>query len=107
MGYLFADQYSLLHFSSGVVAYFFNIHFVVWMLFHIVFELVENSEAGMNFINNHFPFWPGGKPMSDTPLNMLGDNVFAALGWIVAYILDEQGSKRGWYEKHLSKVAPK
>ena len=105
MGYLFADQYSLLHFSAGVIAYFFNVHFLLWMAVHILFELAENSEPGIRFINKYLLFWPGGKPKSDTILNMTGDNFFAALGWITAYVLDEQGSSRGWYDRHNTNMA--
>ena len=101
MGTLLFDQYSLLHFASGVIAYFFGISFEVWILLHIVFELTENTESGMKIINTYLKFWPGGKPKPDTTINSLGDVISGAAGWLVAYKLDELGDKFGWYEGHL------
>lgn len=64
MGLLFADQYSILHFSVGSVLYFWNIHFIYAMILHTLFELIENTEIGMRFINKYFIHpgyfsWPG------------------------------------------------
>ena len=106
MGHLFADQYSLLHFSVGVVAYFIYIPFVVAMLGHLFFEYVENTKAGMHFINKYFRGnwifkWPGGKYKADKPVNsLLGDNFFFALGWGVSSFLDIMGGHYKWYDKH-------
>jgi Ca2+/Na+ antiporter len=47
MGNGWIDQYSLLHFSVGVVAYFWSMSFIVLMLFHIFFEFVENKKEGI------------------------------------------------------------
>lgn len=85
------DQYSILHFASGVVAYFWGMPFIWWMILHIVFEILENTEAGMRFINEYFKLWPGGKGEADTFINSaVGDNLFAALGWIVSKNLDKR-----------------
>jgi len=102
MGHLFADQYSLLHFSVGVVAYFVGIRLSVWTILHIIFEVVENSDVGIQFINEylHF-FWPGGKEKSDTLTNSIGDTLFAILGWLVADHLDKYGKKAGWYNPEI------
>jgi hypothetical protein len=100
MGENFFDQYSLLHFSSGVVAYFFNINLVVWIVLHSIFEYVENTETGIHFINNYMPFWPGGKEKADSLLNNVGDTVFAILGWLVAYLLDLMFTKKVYFVKN-------
>ena len=106
MGYLFADQYSLLHFASGVIMYFWYVPFVVALLGHIFFEYIENTKAGMRFINTYFRKqwifqWPGGKEKADTPLNSyLGDNFFFAVGWVASWWLDYLGAKYKWYDKH-------
>ena len=106
MGHLFADQYSLLHFASGVIMYFWYVPFVVALLGHIFFEYVENTKAGMHFINRYFRKqwifqWPGGKDEADKPINSyLGDNFFFALGWIASSALDNMGHKYKWYTKH-------
>lgn len=102
MGKKLVDQYSLLHFSSGVLAYFFGIKFWIWFILHLAFELIENTQTGMNIINNNFKFWPGGKPYADTIINSIGDQIFAMLGWYVAYKLDVLGNKLGWYNKHIN-----
>ena len=100
MGEYFTDQYSLLHFASGVMAYFFGINFYVWFILHLIFEIVENTKYGVYFINNYLKFWPGGKPKSDNILNSIGDQFYGMLGWIVAYYTDVFGEKFGYY-RHI------
>jgi hypothetical protein len=89
MGLLFYDQYSLLHFSVGVVMYFWG--FSLWWAFviHTFFELFENTQVGVSFITDYFTFWPGGKSFPDSHLNMLGDTVFFIVGFVSALSLDE------------------
>lgn len=87
MGVHFLDQYSLLHFASGVVAYFFGIPLVWWFVINIVFETFENSQLGMDVIQK-ISFWPGGKPYRDSNLNILGDILCVLIGWGAAYFLD-------------------
>ena len=100
MGNKLMDQYSLLHFSAGVIAYFFGIDFWVWFVIHLVFEIIENTECGMHIINK-LSIWPGGKNYADSFINLTGDQIFAMLGWYVAYKLDNIGNERGWFKKHL------
>lgn len=87
MGTQLFDQYSLLHFASGVVAYFWGVPFIPWVIFHAIFEALENTVTGMRIINS-FPVWPGGKSQADTPTNILGDNIASILGWLAAALLD-------------------
>jgi len=103
--YRFVDQYSLLHFSVGVIAYFWNISFLIALSLHMIFEWVENTKFGMDLIKEWIIKpgifrWPGGKFKPDSSINMFGDNFFFALGWIVAYILDLLSLKYNWYVKH-------
>ena len=97
MGNQLLDQYSLLHFATGVVAYFWNIGFITWAFFHGAFELIENTPQGMKFINKNLTWWPGGKPKADAWINIIGDNLSAIAGWYCAERLDEMGKRRGWY----------
>ena len=62
MGLNFIDQYSYLHFASGIIAYFFDISLLYWLIIHTVFEIMENTENGIFIINKYLTFWPGGKP---------------------------------------------
>jgi len=101
MGKYIFDQYTFLHFSVGVVVYYWGIDLKTWFFFHLLFEILENTPIGMNFINNYFPFWPGGKPESDSLINILGDNIGGILGWIVARYLDSYGVSMGWYPGHI------
>lgn len=106
MGNYFADQYSLLHFSVGVIAYYWNIPILLAFLVHFIFEIIENTQFGMKFINNFFVgnsilSWPGGKDKADTIINIIGDNAFFILGWFISRALDIFGSKYGWYTRHL------
>jgi hypothetical protein len=86
MGFNFIDQYSLLHFAFGIIAYFFGIKFHIWLIIHLMFELIENSELGIKYINTWFkPIWPGGKDSQDALINSTGDQIFAMCGWLIAY----------------------
>ena len=98
MGNQFLDQYSVLHWASGVIAYFWGVPAATWFIAHVGFEVAENTEAGMKFINN-FSWWPGGKPRADEFINIVGDNVSAMAGWWCAYQLDEMGKREKWYKE--------
>lgn len=89
MGTQLFDQFTLLHFSFGVIAYFFGINWWVWLLIHTIFEIIENSSQGIAFNNKylHF-FWPGGKPGPDTFTNSVGDTIGTMMGWFIAKSLD-------------------
>lgn len=100
MGKFLFDQYSSLHFASGIIAYFWGIKFYNWILFHLLFEIIENTELGISIINKYITFWPGGKPCADSISNIIGDNISAYLGWIFAYYLDIYGNKKGLYIKN-------
>lgn len=104
MGKNFLDQYTYLHFCVGVISYFFGITFRDYFILHLVFEIIENTNIGMQFINKYLGnIWPGGKPTSDSLLNSCGDHVFSMLGWYSAYLLEQYGMKHKWYELHISK----
>lgn len=84
----FIDRYSLLHFATGVVAYFWGLSFWQWFLIHALFELLENTQAGMRFVRRHFDwFWPGGKEYPDPWINSLGDQCFAMAGWLLPWLV--------------------
>ena len=90
MGNTLFDQYSLLHFSVGVVAYFWSVSFSMIMIIHILFEVIENTSFGMNLINTYFKrWWPGGKPYPDSLVNSISDTIFTGFGWLVSYQLDK------------------
>lgn len=87
MGKRFLDQYSILHFSQGIIAYFWGTPPIIWFVTHATYEFLENSGPGMELINK-IPFWPGGKPEADSPMNILGDNISAAAGYWFAKAID-------------------
>ena len=103
MGKQLFDQYTLLHIAVGVVAYFWGLNIVSWLILHTIFEIIENTEFGIKFINKHITFWPGGKPYADYNINIFGDTIGALIGWGLAYYLDKFGEKQGWYVAHLKK----
>ena len=88
MGKNILDQYSLLHFSTGCIAYFFKIKFINWIILHTIFEIIENSSNGIYFIDTYLKFWPGGKKTPDNLKNSISDLIFAIIGYIMAYKLD-------------------
>ena len=83
MGDQLIDRYSLLHFAVGIVMYYLGFSLKYTVLLNVVFELVENTRCAMK-ITNTTGWWPGGKPKADSVTNMIGDVVFASLGWMVA-----------------------
>lgn len=97
MGSSAIDQYSLLHFAVGIVAYFWGISWQLLLLLHILFELVENTREGMYFITTYIPFWPGGKPKADSLVNMISDNTFSLLGWALSRFADSLATERHLY----------
>lgn len=101
MGFQLFDQYTYLHFAVGIIAYFWNISLLYWIILHSIFEFVENTQKGMNIINKYIVFWPGGKPKPDSIMNRLGDTFGAIIGWVSAYYLDTLGHKYNWYEGHI------
>ena len=101
MGKYLLDQYSFLHFSIGVVSYFWGINFILWILLHTIFEIIENTKVGIYIINNYILYWPGGKPKADSFMNMIGDSIGAILGWLAAQYVDKYGNKKGWYNIHI------
>jgi len=98
MGIYLFDQYTYLHFATGIIAYFFNISLVSWFLLHSVFELIENTNIGINIINIYLKFWPGGKPYKDSFINSIGDTFGTIIGWLSAYILNKYGKKYKLYK---------
>jgi len=97
MGSRIIDQYSLLHFAVGIVAYFWGISWQLLLFLHVVFEIVENTPQGMHFINKHIPIWPGGKPKADSLINIVSDNGMSLLGWFVSRYVDSLSSERHLY----------
>jgi hypothetical protein len=90
MGLKVFDQYSILHFAVGVVAYFWSISLFTIIVIHILFEFIENTPIGMNLINTYFlGWWPGGKTHPDNLLNKTSDVIFTGFGWIVSYHIDK------------------
>ena len=88
MGKNFTDKFSYLHFAVGIISYYWAIDIKFLLLVHTIFELLENSPYGIKFINTQLKgIWPGGKDNSDTVINILGDTVFVALGWLSAHLL--------------------
>jgi Na+/phosphate symporter len=90
MGKMLIDQYSLLHFATGVIAYFFGISSSYWLILNILFEFIENSAIGVKIIDQYIKVWPGGKKSSDYILNSTSDIIFCMLGWYIAFILDKK-----------------
>jgi len=90
MGLRVFDQYSLLHFAVGIIAYFWSVSLLLLIIIHIVFEYIENTQWGMKVINIYFiGWWPGGKTHSDNLINKTSDTVCSGLGWLFANYVDK------------------
>ena len=101
MGSYLFDQYTLLHFAVGIIAYFWNISLLYFFIIHTLFEIGENTNIGMKLISN-IKLWPGGKPKADSLINIFGDTIGGVVGWLTANYLDKYGNKMGWYDLHIS-----
>tara|TARA_B100001093_G_scaffold512016_2_gene581082 strand:- start:3184 stop:3486 length:303 start_codon:yes stop_codon:yes gene_type:complete len=99
MGSKLLDQYTYLHFATGIILYYWGISLKSGLLLHTLFELFENSNLGIIFINSYFGIWPGGKPYADTLINTIGDTLGFAIGWYSAFLLDNIGNKHNLYIK--------
>lgn len=102
MGTALFDNYTYLHFAVGVVIYYFGIKLLPWVVIHTAFEVGENTDIGMNFINKCLPFWPGGKTQADSLTNSIGDTIGAVLGWLSASYLDSLVGKGKIYANYFS-----
>jgi hypothetical protein len=96
------DQYSYLHFATGIITYFWGVSLPIWILLHILYEVVENLHTSIYVINRYITIWPGGKSHPDPFLNRIGDVISGTLGWVSAYYLDNIGSYYRWYEPHIN-----
>ncbi len=74
MGYLFTDKYSLLHFATGIVVYYWNMSFWTWFFIHALFELVENTQTGM-YVINHLPRFSGNMPLRSGNMPLRSGNM--------------------------------
>ena len=86
MGFEFTDRYSLLHFASGIIAYYWGISFATWFIIHLLYEYLENTKQGMKIINK-IKLCPGGKEKADTILNSIGDQFYGLLGWLFTFFI--------------------
>lgn len=85
------DEFSLLHFATGIIAYFWGVPLAWWIFLHVLFEYLENTKLGMKFIEHYLPFWPGGKHKKESFVNsMIGDNVAAIAGWVLASFAEKR-----------------
>ena len=52
MGSNLLDQYTLLHFAVGIVAYFWNISLFYFFIGHTIFEISENTSSTLSAIGS-------------------------------------------------------
>jgi hypothetical protein len=86
MGIRFSDKYSLLHFATGIIAYYWSVPFMAWFIIHLLYEYLENTTNGM-FLINKISMWPGGKERADSIINSIGDQFYGLLGYALAYYI--------------------
>ena len=84
MGVYLTDQFSLLHFATGIIVYFWGISLSQWFILHVLYEIITNTKWGIYIINTYSSF-PGGKLNYDTGINIIGDQLYGILGWIFTH----------------------
>ena len=103
MGLNFLDQYTYLHFASGLIAYFWGLRLKTLIISHIIFEIIENTQIAITLINKYiYKISPMRKNYPDSYINRHGDTIGAIIGWLSAYYLDKIGNKYQWYKKHIN-----
>jgi hypothetical protein len=90
MGVFLVDKYSYLHFSVGIIFFYYNISFVNSLFIHLLFEYIENTNLGIFIIDKYIKFWPGGKKYSDSFINIIGDTISFCIGWYTAYLISNK-----------------
>ena len=100
------DQFTLLHFSVGVVAYFWGVGAWLLLVAHLAFEFIENTHAGVKFINTWLTLWPGGKPAPDSATNSIADTAATMVGWLVSRWLDSVSKEKHLYRPLLNLRTP-
>lgn len=95
MGKLFFDHYSISHLVGGMILQRMNLSFIHANLLHLFFEIFENK-----FYIKHF----GGrcikikhllpindcKTVSDTNINIIGDQFFFIIGYLIMTKISEK-----------------
>jgi hypothetical protein len=95
MGEYFTDNFSILHFATGIIFYYFGISFTNSFILHLLFEAIENQDFAMEIITKT-GWWPGGKDKADSVINSIGDQFYFSLGWFIASKLDyDKNGERG------------
>lgn len=86
MGQAVFDRYSVLHLASGLALGWLGLPFWPAFMGHAAFEVLENTDRGMGFINAYFrDVWPGGKDEADAVANSIGDQIAFTTGWLLTY----------------------
>ena len=100
MGNQLFDHYSPLHAATGLMMFYWSIPLFWALVLHTIFEVVENTKAGIGFIDRFLTTkrlgwfgWPGGKDKPDSFLNSLGDTIAFAAGWLLPLAYWPSGAK--------------
>ena len=82
MGKQIFDKYTLLHIASCVIAKKFGMKENKFHILHLLFEIWENSEQGVEFLST-WEFYDifGGKTEPDAVINSIGDLIGGYIGY--------------------------
>ena len=83
IAFLFLQYFNCRNLPFHIVIEYLIVHISIvrFFIFHTIFEYIENSKKGMEYINRYFTFWPGGKLKSDTLINSISDVIVSLIGW--------------------------
>lgn len=84
----FYDQFSWAHLAAGIIVYYMGITFEQWFWLHLLFEIVENGSMSRKMAQKYIPKFGWDSPIQDTIINTIGDQVFAIIGWLIAYFVN-------------------
>lgn len=83
--------FTVVHVVAGVLAGYIKMPLIVWITISVIFEVWENSSAGLSFFQNqdvtigNTNILGGKKYIGDSPENSACDILANILGWYIGY----------------------
>lgn len=86
------DQWLWVHIAVGICGNLVGFSEFIYVLTHVSYEILSNTEGGMRFLSK-LPFWPP-KGKKDRAVNYIGDPLWGWVGFKIAEIIKESTPKK-------------
>ena len=85
------DEYSIIHFSIGLLAYQSGFSFITLVIFYSIFKIFGNTSFGINIIDKYVSPIFGYKLFPESYKNIISDLGICLFGWFLGYFtLDKE-----------------